>query len=199
MKTTFKKTVLLLTIALSATMLVSAQALKINPKNSVITIQGKSNLHDWESKAQQVTGQIVVNLSAKQVQSMFVDVPVKSIKSGEKLMDTKTYEAFNIEKNPNIQFKMTEVNNLQINESNISATIAGNLTMAMAGVTKKVAFKVVGKPVKGGSYQFTGSLALKMTDFKMAPPTAMMGMLKVGDGITLKFDVTVDGVQLSSL
>ena len=59
MKTTFKKTVLLLTIALSATMLVSAQALKINPKNSVITIQGKSNLHDWESKAQQVTGQIV--------------------------------------------------------------------------------------------------------------------------------------------
>jgi len=197
MKTTFKKTVLLLTIALSATMLVSAQALKINPKSSVITIQGKSNLHDWESKAQQVTGQIVVNLSAKQVQSMFVDVPVKSIKSGEKLMDTKTYEAFNVDKNPNIQFKMTEVNNLQISESSISATITGNLTMA--GTTKKVAFKVIGKPVKGGSYQFTGSLALKMTDFKMAPPTAMMGMLKVGDGITLKFDVTVDGVQLSSL
>ena len=153
MKTTFKKTVLLLTIALSATMLVSAQALKINPKNSVITIQGKSNLHDWESKAQQVTGQIVVNLSAKQVQSMFVDVPVKSIKSGEKLMDTKTYEAFNVDKNPNIQFKMTEVNNLQISESSISATITGNLTMA--GVTKKVAFKVVGKPVKGGWYQNT--------------------------------------------
>ena len=56
-------------------------------------------------------------------------------------MDTKTYEAFNVDKNPNIQFKMTEVNNLQISESSISATITGNLTMA--GVTKKVAFKVV--------------------------------------------------------
>jgi len=194
-----KKTLLLAAImVLSVSQgFIKAQVLRINPKESSITILGKSNLHDWESKASQINGQLEINTSAKQVQSMTVEIPVKSIKSGEKMMDSKTYEAFKADKNPSILFKLTDVSSLQINPNDINVIFTGNLTLA--GVTKKISMKATGKPNKAGTFIFNSNVALKMTDFKIAPPTAMMGMLKVGDDITLKFNIAIDGVNLSYL
>jgi polyisoprenoid-binding protein YceI len=141
-----------------------------------------------------MNGEIVLN-GTNQVKTLVVNIPVKSIKSKEKLMDTKTYEAFNAEKHPNITFKMTELQSLQINGADVTVAVAGNLTMN--GTTKKVTLKSSGKALKSGVYQFKGAVALKMTDFNMKPPTAMMGMMKVGDGITLKYDVTFEGQDLT--
>jgi polyisoprenoid-binding protein YceI len=168
----------------------NAQSLKLNPKTFGMTILGTTNVHNFETKVTQATGELVINAS-KQVQSMVVEIPVKSIKSSEKLMDTKTYEAFHADKNPTITFRSTEVNSLQVNGSDINVTVTGNLTVA--GVTKKVTLKSTGKVVKSGVYEFKGVIALKMTDFKMVPPTAMLGMMKVGDAITLKYDVAFEG------
>lgn len=171
-----------------------AQSLKIDPKTFNMTINGTTNVHDFQSKVTQVNGEIILT-GTKQVQSLLISIPVKSIKSGEKLMDTKTYEAFNVDKYPNITFKLSEVNSLQIGNEEINVAITGDLTMA--GVTRKIALKSSGKITKSGLYQFKGSIGLKMTDFKMKPPTAMLGVMKVGDAITLKFDATFNGNQLT--
>ena len=168
----------------------TAQTLKLNPKTFIMSISGTTNVHNFESKVTQASGELVIN-SSKQVQSLVVEIPVKGIKSNEKLMDTKTYEAFDAVKNPTITFKLIEANLLQVTGNDISVTATGNLTIA--GVTKKVSLKSTGKIVKPGVYQFKCSFALKMTDYKMKPPTAMLGMMKVGDGITLKYDVTFEG------
>jgi hypothetical protein len=53
--------------------------------------------------------------------------------------------------------------------------------------------KSVGKVIKPGVYKFEGSYSLKMTDYKMKPPTAMMGVMRVGDDVKLKFAVTFEG------
>lgn len=171
----------------------NAQTLKLNPKTFSMTIYGTTNVHDFESKVTQASGTLVVD-NAK-AQSLVVEIPVKGIKSKEKLMDTKTYEAFNAEKNPTITFKLTDASALQVNGSDISVTAVGNLTIN--GVTKKVSLKSTGKIVKPGVYEFKGSFALKMTDYKMSPPTAMMGMMKVGDAITLKYNVTFEGAAIN--
>jgi polyisoprenoid-binding protein YceI len=111
-------------------------------------------------------------------------------------MDNKTYEAFKSDKNPNISFRLIEVGSLQINDNEMEGIVSGNLTMA--GVTRKVSFKAIGKSNKAGMFQVKGALPLKMTDFKMTPPTALMGMMKVGDAITLKFDVTIATPNMTS-
>jgi Uncharacterized conserved protein len=194
-KLLFSKKVLMLTtavLALSISVL-NAQTLKLNPKTFVMTIAGTTNVHNFESKATQATGELIIN--NKQVQSLSVEIPVKGIKSKEKLMDTKTYEAFHADKNPTITFKSTDISGLQVTGSDITATLNGNLTIA--GVTRKVTLKPTGKIVKPGVYEFKASYSLKMTDYKMSPPTAMMGMMKVGDGITLKFDVTFEGAPVN--
>jgi polyisoprenoid-binding protein YceI len=174
---------------------VVAQVYKIIPASSSMTIFGTTNVHDFQSKVGQISGELVINAS-KQVQSLSVDVPVKGIKSNEKAMDNKTYEAFKSDKNPNISFRLIEVGSLQINDNEMEGIVSGNLTMA--GVTRKVSFKAIGKSNKAGMYQVKGALPLKMTDFKMSPPTALMGMMKVGDAITLKFDVTIATPNMTS-
>lgn len=185
---------LILSIGLIFTNVVKAQSLKIDPKSFNMTISGTTNVHDFKTKVTQVNGEIVLN-GPKQVQSLVVSIPVKSIKSGEKLMDTKTYEAFNAEKYPTINFKLSDVSALEINGEKIAVTLSGNLTMA--GVTRKISIKSTGLNSKTGMYDFKGSVSLKMTDFNMKPPTAMMGMMKVGNVITLNYDATFYGEQLT--
>ncbi len=173
---------------------INAQSLKIDPKSFSMSILGTTNVHDFETKVTQVSGEIVLN-DNKQVQSMYINIPVKSIKSKEKLMDTKTYEAFNADKNPNISFKLVDVSSLKFNGDDISVVVSGNLTMA--GVTRRVSLASTGKLLKSGVYEFKGSVGLKMTDFRMSPPTAMMGMMKVGDAITLKYQARFESAQFT--
>jgi polyisoprenoid-binding protein YceI len=176
-------------ILVGSTSAVNAQTLKINAQSSTMTILGTTNVHNFQSKVTQISGDLVI--TGKKIQSLKVEVPVKSIKSNEKLMDKKTYEAFDAEKHPTITFQLIDAVIQKATAEDIDVVVTGNLTMA--GVTKKVSFNTTGKTLKAGTFQFTGSVALKMTDFKMKPPTAMLGMMKVGDAITLKFSIVLVG------
>jgi polyisoprenoid-binding protein YceI len=106
-------------------------------------------------------------------------------------MDKKTHETFNEPKNPFINFKMSEVKSITTNGSEISVTIGG--TLAMAGTSKTVTLEANGKEIKPGTYTFEGSLPLKMSDYNMKAPTAMLGVMKVGDQVTVKYNVTFEG------
>jgi len=185
-----------LSLALASGFALNAQVLKINPKSFNMTILGTTNVHDFKSKVTQAKGEAILN-EGKELQSLVVEIPVRSIKSGEKLMDTKTYETFDVDKNPNITFKLTDVNSLHVDGNQVIVTLSGNLTMA--GVTRKISLKSTGSSDKPGVYEFVGSVALKMTDFKMSPPTAMLGLMKVADAITLKYDVSFENPQIAQV
>lgn len=177
-------------VMISFTGILQAQVLKINPTASKMTIAGTTNVHDFESNVTQISGQLVVD-GTKKVESLSVKVPVKSIKGKEKLMDTKTYEALEANNHPTISFQMTDASSLKITGQNIDVVVTGNLSVA--GETRKISFRTTGKATKPGVYEFKGSIPLKMTDFKVTPPKAMMGMMKVGDEITLKYHVVLEG------
>ena len=185
---------LLLVSFIYITGITQAQSFRINPKISTMTIYGTTNVHNFKSNVEQIKGELVVS-SSKKIQSLNVEIPVRSIKSGEKGMDTKTYEAFNESKNPTISFQLVDVSSLQISGDDISAVVTGNLSMA--GATRKISFKTTGKNLKPGVYEFKGSIPLKMTDFKMKPPTAMLGVMKVGDAITLKYVINLEGAAIN--
>jgi polyisoprenoid-binding protein YceI len=187
MKTQLKLSLLLTAIGMFLNGTVTSQVLKYIPKSFDLVIAGTTNVHDYETKVTSMTGELVMN-NPSQVKSFTLNIPVKSIKSKEKLMDTKTYEAFNADKHPTITFRLAEVQSVQTNGSDINLTALGNVTIN--GTTKRVILKATGKLLTTGTYQFKGSVSMKMTDYGMKPPTAMMGMMKVGDGVTLKYNVT---------
>jgi len=168
----------------------TAQAQLFSLKSHKVTVNGTSSIHDWESTVEKIEckGSLeVANNMLAEISDVVVTIPVKSIKSPKgKMMDHKTWEAFNYEKTPAIIFKLT---GKKINPENRTLNAVGTLTMA--GVTKTVDLDLAYKILNGGAVQVTGSKKLKMTDFKMDPPTAMMGTIKVGDEVEVFFDLVL--------
>ena len=157
-------------------------------KSHKVSIDGTSSLHDWTSEATKVewSGQLTVEgTSVKAIQNVVVTIPVEAIKSEKGgMMDDKTYEAFNSEKNPSITFKLTSA-------TVTGATIKANGTLTMAGVTKPIVMNVAVKVLADRTVHLSGSYPINMKDYKMIPPKAVMGTIKVGEKVTLLFELTV--------
>lgn len=161
--------------------------------NYSLVINGTSNLHPWQSKANEVraNGSMQVDAgSLKAIQSLSVEIPVKSIKSAKgSIMDNKTYDALNANNYPNIQYKLEKITSLNSKGGGFNLNASGNLTIA--GVTKRIDMYVEGWIGGDGSITFKGSKKMKMTDFNIKPPTALMGTLTTGDEVEIVFQVSL--------
>ncbi len=182
MKTIISTFILLMSISLSAQDLLTTSSV-------TLTIDGSSNVHDWTSTANEVfvTGQFQSSggkLTA--IDQLNVRVPVKKIKSTKgSIMDNKTYDALRASKFPNITFKATSV---EVNGDNIKAT--GTLTIA--GRYRTVTIQAYGKSIAGG-YEITGSYDLKMSQFNIERPTALLGTVSTTDDVKINFAVRLKG------
>ena len=161
--------------------------------NFSLVIKGTSNLHDWQSKANEVRigGTMTQNTGElKSIHSLSVDVPVRSIKSEKgTIMDNKTYDALMAGTYPNISFKLEKVNSLNKKGNGYDINTSGYLTIA--GTTNKIDLYVTGSVDGNGYVTFKGSQKLKMTDYKIKPPTALLGTLTTGNEVEIVFQVTL--------
>lgn len=181
----------LLLMFIATGVMVQGQTLAI--KSSVVTINGETNVnHDFKINATQVNGKMTI--ADNRPKTLTVEIPVRSLISGERLMDKKTHEAFNEQKNPTILFNMTELNSIQVNGENITVTVTGDLTLS--GVTNKVTLKSDGKILNPGVYTFEGEVPVKMSDYGMKPPTAMLGTMKTKDQVMVDYKVTFEGAAI---
>jgi hypothetical protein len=164
----------------------SAQAFKV--KTYKMTIKGTSSLHDWESEVEKLECNASYLVDANtliDIKNVLVKIPVQSIKSTKgNMMDNKTQDAFKYHKNPWIIFTLSSE---KIDPNDLTAELKG--TLAMAGTTKAIDLVISYKMLPNGDLQFTGSKKIKMTEFNMEPPTAMMGTIKVGDEVVIGFNL----------
>ncbi|MFZ2899499.1 MAG: YceI family protein [Saprospiraceae bacterium] len=160
---------------------------------SSMTINGSSNVHDWTSSVTELKGQgvfVVANNALTGINSLEISVPVLSIKSSKgSIMDNKTYSALKSKEYSLISFQLVRVDGIEKTTTGYKVKTTGNLTVA--GVKKSISLTVDGKLLSDGSLNFKGSRALKMTDFGIDPPTAMMGAMTVGNDVTVNFDITL--------
>ena len=157
---------------------------------SKVLIQGTSTLHDWESIVEKTDAQLTTNnLNNEQIETLNVTVEVLSIKSGKNLMDKLTYKALKADDYPNITFVFKKGEIIKEDAAHVDIKLIGDLMIA--GVTKSVAVKTKinkqGKPIV-----LKGTHMLKMTDFGIDPPKALLGTIKTGDEITIEFNLTFE-------
>jgi polyisoprenoid-binding protein YceI len=164
-----------------------------------MTISGTSTLHDWTSDVTEINFKGMVQAgdetlaSIKKVQ---VSIPVEGIKSTKgKTMDKKTWEALESEEHPNVECSLTS---FDIKENGKKFNITGKGELTMAGTTKPITLTLNAQFTEDGNLKFTGSKALKMTDFNIDPPRALLGTLKTGDDITIDFTVTMKPTDSSA-
>ncbi|UJH90754.1 YceI family protein [Antarcticibacterium sp. 1MA-6-2] len=115
-------------------------------------------------------------------------VQAESLKSGKSGMDKNTYKALKTDSNKDITYKLNKVNNIDcVTAGSCKVTTSGTLTIA--GTSKPVEITFDAK-VTGDKVTLTGSKSLKMTEFKVDPPTAMFGTITTGDQVNIKFQST---------
>ena len=157
-------------------------------KSHKMSVDGTSSLHDWTSDVTKIawSGNLTVEgTSVKAISNVNVTIAVTDIKSEKGgMMDDKTYEAFKSEQHPTITFKLTSA-------TVTGSTIKANGTLTMAGASKPIVMTVASKVLADGSVHLSGSQVINMKDYQMTPPKAVMGTIKVGEKVTLLYELTV--------
>lgn len=168
---------------------VSQETVVLLPGQSSITINGTSSLHDWEEKVEKFDVNLNLTFREKEISAIdMVSLTCKtvSITSDNSIMTHKTHNALQVEKYPEIIFKLVSVDHLTSKNGSFSGTLVGDIILA--GVTKRIQLTFAGIHA-GNKITIKGSKELNMNDFKIKPPTAMMGTLKTGEQITVSFQL----------
>jgi YceI-like domain len=157
-----------------------------------IVIAGTSTMHDWTMTSKESTYNAVFETNADGTPSLLksvnVTIPAESLKSGKGAMDKNAYKALKTEQHKQISFQLTSS---KIAGNKI--TCSGNLTIS--GNTKPVDVDVT-YDVKNGNMVCKGSRKIKMTDYKVEPPSFMFGSVTTGDEITVTFEVTLTPAKI---
>lgn len=171
-----------------AGLVVQLSAQSVSVSSVKILVHGSSTLHDWTSEAEQSKLSLQVtseNGKVTGISSASLSVPVKGIKSEKgSIMDNKTYDALKSDKNPNITFQLTNVSQVSS-----SGTINASGKLTIAGKTRDVTLPAKLKDLGNGAYEVTGIFPLKMSEYDMKQPTALMGTIKVGDDVKVEYTV----------
>ena len=88
---------------------------------------------------------------------------------------------------PTIDFTLLSFNNVVRTDDKFTAEASGNLKVA--GETRKINLAITGNQHKDGSIEIQCSKDMKMTDFNIDPPTALFGVMKTRDEITVEFRI----------
>ena len=177
-------------LAVSASTALAATAKYATAAHSHLAINGTSTLHDWSAKTNMLHGAITLTgrWSTKSIRLLSVDltIPVKSLKSSEGGgMDSTMYDALHSSAHRVITYRLTR--------ATVEKATAKSPDSVMFDTTGVLKVNGVTRPIKltlllvhqAGGLTINTSTKLKMTDFDVKPPTAMFGIIRSGNAITI--------------
>jgi polyisoprenoid-binding protein YceI len=185
MKSKKIKLLAILIFFLGITSVASAQKNYALDNKSAFSVSGTSTLHDWEMKSSSGTGTAnftIVNSKLTDIESLQVTLLAESIKSEKKSMDKVAYETLKTDKQKNIKYVLKSAE--KVNETTWELTG----TYTIAGVSKILKTTVKTILTKDG-VNMQGSNKITFADFGMKSPTALLGTIKTGHDLTLKFNL----------
>lgn len=172
--------------------------------NSSLWIEGKSNVNEFECNAEDYTGQATVpdfndsnsslnfmNQTQKNL-SISINIEVDSIECGKNKMNKDLQKALKADIFPEITFSYENAEiisepNTQAHADAVKVEVQGYLTVA--GNTRPISFITDTSYLENQQVRTTGHTTIRMTDFGVEPPTALMGLIRADDELTVYFDL----------
>ena len=167
--------------------------------SSRVTVEGTSTLHNWKVQGQSVEGYLSIDeqeFAALWIRSgpsphalaatVRVDIPVTSLTSSKRGMDETMYKALKATMHPTITYylKSAKVPTRQAAQADDAVlTIETTGVLMVAGVERTVNIPMHVRRLSDNRLEISGDVALRMTDFGIDPPKAMLDMLRTGDTI----------------
>lgn len=161
---------------------------------SRLWFDGTSTVRSWSCKAPVIDAAIdaaagaptAVLAGQKAVNTVALTFPVDKLDCENKTMNGHMWKALNAETHKTIRFTLTGYELAKA--SAVTGTLQG--TLLINGQTKPITVNAQFAQGDGG-LRVTGKYDLKMTDWGVEPPKLMMGTLKVGEVVSVNFDLVL--------
>lgn len=163
-------------------------------KDASIKVLGTSNVHDWVLTSTAMESQGEFKLDDNQLRSFSFSLNAKSLKSEHESMDNRTYKTMKADQYPKVTYKLVSAIVTPLQKSKYAIKTTGELTIA--GVTQTIAMTISAIINSDNTITCSGSENLKLTDYKIDPPSFMLGAMKVKNDLTIQFNLTYKSNQL---
>ena len=178
---------------------VDAQHLSLAPE-SRLWVEGTSTVRNWNCKAPGVTATITGDADRDATRdvikgekgiagvTLIVAVPMMNCNDND-TMNEHMRKALKASEHQAITFKLARYD-IAKGTAGVQATLSG--TLLLGGVEKPIEFPVDVADGGAGKLHVTGSAIVKMKEFDLKPPSLMLGTMRVGNEVTVKFDLLVN-------
>jgi hypothetical protein len=166
---------------------------------SVLWLEGTSNVHDFESRTQTLKLTLTRDgatvdpanaaaldqmIRANGVRGLDLDIPLATMHSGKAGLDKNMLKALKADQNPSIKFHLAHYTLGTAVADTTPVTAEG--TLSVAGKERPVSVK--GRLIRTAQGEWLeGSHSLLMTEYDVKPPTMMLGALRVNDRILVRY------------
>lgn len=170
---------------------------QVHPK-SQFWIQGEATTHDFtcvvtrvEGTGRLLTAQDTLPASASEEETeVQVKVPVQAFDCGNRRMTDDLQETLKMEDHPEIRFELVHAS---AGASPDSATawraIEALGTLTIAGTKRLIRIQAVGRAFDEHHFRVRGCKPIRMTYFKIDPPTKAFGLIRVKNRVEVQFDL----------
>jgi polyisoprenoid-binding protein YceI len=165
---------------------------------SRLWIDGTSTVRKFSCKATELDVEVdaapgavaAVLTGAKAVKSVTLRVPAEKIECGNGTMNEHMKKALKVKDAPTIEFKLSGYD-----VAKGGAGVQGNLngTLTLGGQTKPITVAAQAADGGNGQLRVTGAVVVNMKEYGLKPPSLMMGTMKVGENVTVNFDLLLQG------
>lgn len=185
-----------LTVVLAGASLAATEPLPVPPWSAVqsrITVEGTSNLHEWTVSADGM--QAIMDLPAGFLDGQAAATPsgsfsisTKALKSDKDRMNRLMWDALGAQQHPQLSFELRGARVKDRPANAVDVEVEGLLTVAGTARPTTMVLRV---QRQGERLTVKGELPLLMSDFGIAPPTALLGTLKTGDRVVVTIEATL--------
>ncbi len=171
--------------------------------SSRLTVEGTSTVHDWTVEGRVIRGELVVQdvepaslwtngtTSPRPLgATVFAEIPVDSLKSDNNGLNRRMYEALRATAHPMITYRLERAEILVGDDEDDAEGVLAIHTkgvLTIAGVDRTVDIPMEMRQLPDNRLEVSGETSLRMTEFGIDPPTAMMGFLRTGDTVWIRW------------
>jgi hypothetical protein len=170
-----------------------SQSFELSKEKTSVLVTGTSTLHNWKMDLKIFdcnANFIMKNSRLTSIDKVAFICKTTDLKSDYSLMDKKTYSALKSGTFPEIKFNGISSMEIPAYNNKFTDNLRGNLFIAGKSITVSIPINGTLSSINGiNIIDISGETDLKLSDFNIVPPTAMLGALKTGNGITVSFSM----------
>lgn len=171
-----------------------------------MNVEGGSTIHDWSCPIESLDGSLRLDTAEdegaspiQRVTKTQVEVPVDAIQCDNDTMNEKLREALDVNAYPKVYFSLADAQVSPLPDSGAAwFKVQATGELILAGERRQIDLPVAGKTLDNGRLRLVGSHTIRLSDYDIERPSAMLGTIKTSKKVTVNFDVTATPDEMTA-